>query len=543
MIAPIGPKRAYSVLLLVIVLTKLSFPQDTTISDAPAPEFFGFEAGTLQRLSFQGAARRNSIGSADRFPRSGEFWWMPANAGNVFVAKSVDNRINLLQIDTMSAEVTQFDSIPAKGYKGIRGHGATIYLLRVDTADNRYRPLSDSYSLKANRIVATRTLLDLPRLPSKFPMRIVWDNQLRTIAVSLNNRLNVSLERRDLHVVNLQTGLKHQPDGTSGDISPRDMRQMVPIRFDAAGNRLILWREVGADAKPSRPLFQFNLKTEELEPIGTSTLPARAPVCISGDASLAVYTAANGYELWRVADGTMLGRVPRSRSPVFGLRNPLVKFVGNGAVLAISGGKSLRLISGFSAIPPGQTPALYEHQLHPSDKASAGSEYLPVFLAGTKDALIYFGAFTTHIPGRGPDGPWLQRVLIRFPEGAEQSPSTPDSRQNGSLKREQKELGEWTPWASGPDYQRHFREVTSNKKYPISVYGRHHNGKTEYRGQFFDQVEGLSFLSRHGIAVDEIRRQAIRIHAQGFREVWRYSFVNGDGTMRYCVIWNRVDDE
>ncbi len=156
-------------------------------------------------------------------------------------------------------------------------------------------------------------------------------------------------------------------------------------------------------------------KLRALKRIGADTLPAKVPICINHDATLAVYSGADGYELWRVNEGELLGNITRGSSEFSGLGRPLLRFVGNGNVLAISDGTHLRLFSGFAAIPSGQEPAVLEHQLRPSDPVSPRADFVPVFLSSHMDTLMHFGTFTTYIPDRGPHGPWMQRFTIRFP--------------------------------------------------------------------------------------------------------------------------------
>ena len=522
---------------LAFVARAFVFSQESISPEKSAPEFFGFEPMPLQRMKFIGPAEGIAIGDMHQHAQGNEYWWMSADGKSVFVAKG-GGEVTLLKVNIESAEVTEIGTVPGKQYCGIRGNRTIIHLMRVDTADNRYRLITDVFSVEQRRIVATRTLIDLPRQPSKFPTRLFWDDRLQTVAVSVNDRPGVPAKSRILHVVSLFTGFEHLPKNTGSVASGPGLAEMIPLRFDASGHRLFLSQGGGAGSKVGSRLHEFGLDTRTLKRIGAATLPGKVPICINHDATLAVYTGADGYELWRVNEGKVIGTIARNGSEFSGRGRPLIQFVGNGNVLALSDGAHLRLFSGFAAIPSGQESAVFEHQIRPSDSVSPGADFVPVFLSSHRDTLMHFGAFTTYIPNRGPHGPWMHRVKIQFPGDEGELAVAP-------LKRTKPPLlpsDEWTPWAPGPMYQRQFKEITDRNKYPVAVFGRVRNGKMEFRGRFFDKPESLDFVSQHGATQRELKPPTMGHPVRGYREVWRHSFVDQNGTIRFNVIWRRTGE-
>ncbi len=529
-------------LIMVLVSLPLFSPAIVRSQELPPPamsppKFFEFEAMPLQRMRFIGPASGIAIGDVHQHSQGNEYWWMTADGQGVFVAKS-GREVKLLKINLESAEVTEIGTVPAKQYSGIRGNRAIIHLIRVDTADNRYRLITDVFSIEQRRIVATRTLIDLPRQPSKFPTRLFWDDRLQSLAVSVNDRPGVPAQFRGLHVVNLSTGFEHLPKNASSAAPGSDLTRMVPLRFDASGHHLLLSQRSETGEESGSLLHEFGLETGTLKRIGADTLPAKVPICINHDATLAVYSGADGYELWRVNEGKLLGTIARARSEFSGLGIPLLRFVGNGNVLAISDGTHLRHFSGFAAIPTGQEPAVLEHQIQPSDPVSPRADFVPVFLSSHMETLIHFGTFTTYIPDRGPHGPWMQRAKIRFPGDEAERAGAPAKQPKPPLLPSD----EWTPWASGPTYQRQFDEITSRNKYPVSVFGRVRNGTMEFRGRFFDKPKSLDFVSQHGATQKELKPPLLGHPVRGYREVWRHSFVDQNGTVRFNVIWRRTGE-
>lgn len=474
-------------------------------------------------------------------------WWWPAGSEFLYLLNLRGDEVAVDRISVLTGEGTRIAEIEQRWYDDAFGAEDRIYLLRTDTR-GRYQLIADIYSISESRMVATRPLLNLPLHFGTRPPTALWNPNGSSLALTLVQPSRANGQSFRTYVIELQTGLPI----TMPDSEPfLDNRRAFAFNND--GSRLFLIqnnRAASAEAEnenKGRSIVVLDMQSGESESIAIPTLPQMLPLAISDDAERVAFAFHSSVEIWNTRTGKKTATLPaRTDGGSFG-QALKVEFFAVGDFVAVADERTLSVYTTETGTRVSRFP-----DVPPNDQ----SQILPIFLGRNNGEIVVIGTSFEGLEYLSDPGLWMHRTAFNEKGANERSspttvPKLPDSVVRGQV--------EWTPWMSSDNYDAEFKRQVANGKYPVTVVGRNEGGESQFRGQFIDLPEDLEFFTRHNTTEKSPRLPQFRnrrghlvssdnrtfgIHRQAYREIWRQSFVDEQGTTRYNIVWTkRLDME
>ncbi len=515
--------------------------------ETQAPGIEDSEIQSTGKLAVQLPGQSNqNVASATMMPGDSTLrWWWPTGRKFLYLLNLHGDEVAVDRISVLTGEGTRIAEIKQRWYDDAFGTEERIYLLRTDTR-GRYQLIADIYSISEKRMVATRPLLNLPLHVGSQPTKAVWHPNGSSLAftVAQSNRDNVRSFRT--YVIDLQTGLSIRKH----DSEPFLDNQRA-LAFSNDGNQLILIGNNGAttpEAKnDGRSIFVLDMRTGQSESIAIPALPRGTPFAIDDDAGRAAFVFHSSVEIWNTRTGKKTATLPTRTDGGAPWRVLKVAFSAGGALVAVADERTFSVYETETGTRVSRFP-----DVPPNDQASIK----PIYLGRNKGQIVVVG--TSHESGEFSYFPslWMHQTTINHRGSSEHDAATTVTEAPDTTTWVE---AEWTPWMSSSDYDAEFKKQVADGKYPITVVGKNEGGESQFRGQFIDLPENMTFFARHNTTEESPRlpkfrnrRGQLRIsdnrtfgmHRHAYREIWRQWFVDEQGTTRYNIVWTkRLDME
>ncbi|MCM2372347.1 WD40 repeat domain-containing protein [Aporhodopirellula aestuarii] len=496
-------------------------------------------------LQFPGHGSQNIV-NATMMPGDSKLrWWWPTGSEFLYLLNLRGDEVAVDRVSVLTGEGTRVAEMKQRWYDDAFGTEDRIYLLRTDTR-GRYQMIADIYSISENRMVATRPLLNLPLHFGSRPTKAVWHPNGSSLAftVAQSSRDNVLSFRT--YVIDLQTGLPiEMPDSEPFLVDHR------ALAFNHDGSRLFLIRNSRAASpeaeKKERSIVVLDTLSSEIQSIAIPALPRILPLAISDDAERVAFAFPSRVEIWNTRTGEKTATLPTRTDGGSPWRVLKVEFFAGRDLVAVADERTLSVyatemgarVSRFPDVPPDDQESIQ-----------------PIFLGRDNGQIVVVGTSLDSVESSYFPSLWMHRTTFKEHGTSEKNaPATVVEVPDATVRSQ----AEWTPWRSSSNYDAEFKRQVADGKYPLTVVGRNEGGESQFRGQFIDLPENLTFFARHNTTEESPRLPKFRnrrgqlrssdnrvlgIQRHAYREIWRQWFVDEQGTTRYNIVWTkRLDME
>ncbi|EMB14913.1 WD40 repeat domain-containing protein [Rhodopirellula europaea] len=467
-------------------------------------------------------------------------WWWPANSESLYLLNLNGDEVTVDRVSVLSGEGIRVAEIKRRRYDDAFGTEDRIYLLRTDTR-GRYQLIADIYSISESRMVATRPLLNLPLHFASRPTKAVWHPNGSSVAFTVTQSSRDNTRSFRTCVVDLQTGLPIKMHN-----SEPFLENQRALAFSIDGNQLILIGNNGAttpEAKnEGRSIFVLDMRTGRSEANAIPALPRIHPLAISDDAERVVFAFPSSVEIWNTRTGKKTATLPTRTDGGASWRVLKVEFSAGRDLVAVADERTISVYDSETGTRVSRFPDVPPNDQAPIQPIYLGRDNGQIVVVGTSQESDEFSYFPSL---------WMHRTTINQKDSSENDAATTVAEAPDTTTWVP---AEWTPWMSSSDYDAEFKRQVADGKYPITVVGRNEGGESQFRGQFIDLPENMTFFARHNTTEESPRlprfrnrRGQLRIsdnrvfgtHRHAYREIWRQWFVDEKGQTRYNITWTK----
>lgn len=472
-------------------------------------------------------------------------WWWPAGSEFLFLLNLQGDKVIVDRVSVLTGKGTRIAELEQNRYNDAFGIEDRIYLLRTDTR-GRYQLIADIYSMSENRMVATRSLLDLPLHFAARPAKALWNPNRSLVSLSVVEFSRDNAQSFRSYVLDLQTGLPIKlPD------SEPFLENQRALAFSNDGSRLFLIHNhhvtssEAENANEGRSIVVLDTQSGESRSIAISGLPQILPLAISDNAERVAFAFHSKIEIWNTLTGTKTATLPARTDGGSPWQVLKVEFFAGSDFVAVADARTFSVyatetetrVSRFPDVPPNdQVPIL------------------PMFLGRNTGEMVVIGTSLVGLESLSRPELWMHRTTFNENHTSDKNSLATVAEATNLGARGQ---AEWTPWMSNNDYQAEFEKQVANGKYPITVVGRNEGGESQFRAQFIDLPENLDFVARHNTTEEapslppfRNRRGQLRssdnrtfgIQRHAYQEIWRQWFVDQQGKTRFNIVWTKEAD-
>ncbi|EMI46123.1 hypothetical protein RRSWK_01380 [Rhodopirellula sp. SWK7] len=472
-------------------------------------------------------------------------WWWPAGSEFLYLLNLRGDEVAVDRVSVLTGEGTRIAEIEQRWYDDAFGTEDRIYLLRTDTR-GRYQLIADIYSISESRVVATRPLLNLPLHFGSRPPTALWNPNGSSLALTLVQPRRANGQSFRTYVIELQTGLPI----TMPDSEPfLDNRRAFAFNNDGSCLFLIQNnRGESAEAENEnngRSIVVLDMQSGESESIAIPTLPRILPLAISDDAERVAFAFPSSVEIWNTRTGKKTATLPTRTDGGAPWRVLKVEFSAGRDLVAVADKRTISVYDSETGTRVSRFPDVPPDDQAPIQPIYLGRDNGQIVVVGTSQESGEFSYFPSL---------WMHRTTINQRGSSENDAATTVAEAPDTTTWVQ---AGWTSWMSSSDYDAEFKRQVADGKYPITVVGRNDGGESQFRGQFIDLPENLTFFARHNTTEESPRLPQFRnrrgqlrssdnrtfgIQKHAYQEIWRQWFVDQQGTTRYNIVWTKEVD-